>query len=272
MRFLLIALFVIGASTPATADEAATTRHLLAGVRAFREARYEEALVELRIVQRAPDAPADLAFYLGPTLYKLGRHADALDVFLASTAPRDPLTDLYLGQTYYQLHLYRKARAVFVALRARSLGPVLDESARRYVTAIDGVYATPPPATAIDALIDQGRAFAKAGRHLVALELYDEARQVEALAVERHRRGELLAALGAEANAARRPQAAIAALAPEATASPEITWQLARAYLLAAQPAQAAPLLDALVRAGGPHADDARALQPAPPAAPVPAP
>src|SRR5262249_44064137 len=120
-----IAVAVVAAVAPARGDDGGTARHLLAGVRAFKDGRYEEALVELRVGARAPDAPADLAFYLGPTLYKLGRYRDALDVFVSSSAPADALTDFYLGQTYYQLRLYRKARALFAALRTRGLGPAL---------------------------------------------------------------------------------------------------------------------------------------------------
>src|SRR5258708_5119287 len=135
MRALRVAIFVILGVGVADADDAATARHLLAGVRAFQEARYDEALVELRVVARAADAPVDLAFYLGPTLYKLGGHREALAVFVASRAAPDALTDFYLGETYYQLRLYRKAHAVFAGLRTRGLGPVLDEAAARYVAA-----------------------------------------------------------------------------------------------------------------------------------------
>src|SRR5512140_2057134 len=127
MRSLCIAGLVLCVWTHARADDARPAassgvgRHLLTGVRAFTDGRYEEALVELRIVARAPDAPADLAFYLGPTLYKLGRYREALATFAASRAAPDALTDFYLGETCYQLKLYRKARVVFAGLRTRGL-------------------------------------------------------------------------------------------------------------------------------------------------------
>src|SRR5438132_2378176 len=124
LGWVACALIALGAS--ARADDS-TQRHLLAGVRAFKAQHYEEALVEFRVVQRASDAPADLAFYLGPTLVKLGRDREAIAVFVASTAPRDALTDFYLGEAYYHERMYRKARATFAALRANGLGPVLDE-------------------------------------------------------------------------------------------------------------------------------------------------
>src|ERR1051326_7072843 len=98
MQRRLIAMLVLATCiTVAVADDMAssTGRHLLAGVRAFKDGRYEEALVELRVVARAPDAPADLAFYLGPTLYKLARYREALGVFASSRAAPDALTDFY---------------------------------------------------------------------------------------------------------------------------------------------------------------------------------
>src|SRR5439155_24332496 len=158
MRAWWIAMLVLALALPAGADGGGSTaRHLLAGVRAFKAGHYEDALVELRVVQLAPDAPPDLAFYLGPTLVKLGRDREAIDVFVTSRAQRDALTDFYLGEAYYHAKLYRKARGVFAGLRSRGLGPVLDEAAARYVAAVDAVYPAPPSDAVIDAYVAQAR-------------------------------------------------------------------------------------------------------------------
>jgi tetratricopeptide (TPR) repeat protein len=248
-----------GASGELRADPAATARHLLLGVRAFKAERYDEALVELRVVARAPDAPADLAFYLGPTLYKLQRYDEALAVFAASRAAPDALTDFYRGQTYYQLRLFRKARAVFAELRARGLGPALHDAAGRYVAVVDAAYQTPPAAASIDYYLAEG--LERAGRDpVVAAEYLDEARQVEALAAERHRHPEIVEALAAAWNGAARPQLVIGLVAAERSPSPELTWQLARAHAAAGDAAHARPLLEAIARARGPRAADATAL------------
>ena len=157
LRWLSIGILLMCAvarGDVARAPDGATARHLLAGVRAFHAGRYEDALVELRVVARAPDAPADLAFYLGPTLVQLGRDREALAVFLASSARPDALTEIYLGEAYYHLRLYRKARAVFAGLRTRGLGPALDPIAARYVAQVDAVYATPPTGAALTATLD----------------------------------------------------------------------------------------------------------------------
>ena len=258
MRALYALLMLLCAGAPAAAD--ATPGHLLAGVRAFKEGRYEEALVELRVVARSPGAPADLAFYLGPTLYKLGRHREAIAVFVASRAPRDQLSDFYLGQAYYQARLYRKARGVFARLRSRGLGPALDAAAARYVGAIDAAYRSPPPPAAIDAYVAQAAEVAAADP-VLAGELLDEARLVEALAPARHRRAEILATLGAALLAAGRPQVAIEVLAAEPALSGAGRWQLARAHAAAGDPARARPLLQALADdKKEPRAADAAAL------------
>jgi len=46
-----VAFAIFALAAPVHAQEA-TARHLLAGVRAFKAGRYEEALVELRVVVR----------------------------------------------------------------------------------------------------------------------------------------------------------------------------------------------------------------------------
>jgi len=260
VAFAVIAL-AMSATSPARADTS-TTRHLLAGVHAFKEGHYEDALVELRVVARSPDAPADLAFYLGPTLYKLGRYREALAVFVSSTATSDALTDFYLGETYYQLRLYRKARAVFDGLRARGLGPVLDAAVARYIAMVDALYVRAPTPATIDYYVELGTELAKApDQALVAAEVYDEARQVEALAATPHRHDEIVAALGAAWNAAGRARAVIDVLARDPALSADGRWQLARAYVVTGDLDRARVLLDGLVHDGGPHAKDAAALR-----------
>jgi hypothetical protein len=259
MRALCTAIVVLALGAPLRAEETTTPRHLLLGVRAFKAGRYDEALVELRLVARASDAPADLAFYLGPTLYKLKRYDEALAVFAGSRAAPDALTDFYRGETYYQLRLYRKARAVFAGLRARGLGPALDEAAERYVAAVDAAYKAPPTTGAIDHYLAQGLELA-AGAPVLAAEYLDEARQVEMLAVRRHRRPEILSALAAAWNASAQPRAVVELLARERSLSPGADWELARAYAALGDAARARPMLAAIASARGPHAGEAAAL------------
>jgi hypothetical protein len=258
VRILCAVLVALAVAGELRADDSATARHLLQGVRAFKAERYDEALVELRVVARAADAPADLAYYLGPTLYKLRRYDEALAVFVASRAAPDALTDFYLGQTYYQLRLFRKARSVFTELRARGLGPALDEAAGRYLSLVDATYQAPPPAGSIDYYVSEGVARA-ASAPAVAAEYLDEARQVEALAREPHRHLEIVEALAAAWNDSGRPQRVLG-LAVEPAPSLELNWQRARAFVATGDAAHARALLDAIRKAQAAHAAEAAAL------------
>jgi hypothetical protein len=234
--------------------DTATARHLTAGVQAFKNGRFDEALVELRVVERAADAPDDLAFYLGPTLVKLGRDREALGVLLRSRAARDALTDFYLGEAYYHLRLYRKAREVFAGLRSRGLGPALDEAATRYVRAVDEAYVAPISEDTVEYYATQAR---EETDGVLAVELWDEARLADDHAASHARRTEVVDALAAAWNAIDRPTRVIDVLATDPARSAESSWQLARAYVAVGDRGHAAPLLDGVVRGGGLHAAEA---------------
>jgi uncharacterized protein HemY len=259
VRVLCAVILVLGALGELRADGTSTPRHLLLGVHAFKAGRYDEALVELHLVARAPDAPADLAFYLGPTLYKLQRYDEALAVFATSRAAPDALTDFYRGQAYYQLRLFRKARAVFAELRARGLGPALQDAAGRYIAAVDAAYRAPPLAASIDYYLAEG--LERAGRDpVVAAEYLDEARQVEALAAQPYRHLEIIAALVTAWNDGGEPLPVVGLVTAERARSPELTWQIARAYAATGDAAHARPLLETIAKAHGAHDAEAAAL------------
>jgi hypothetical protein len=259
MRFACIAAVLVVAAYSHADDGGSTSRHLWAGVRAFKDARYEEALVELRIVQRSADAPPDLAFYLGPTLVKLGRGREAIDVFVASTAPRDAVADFYLGEAYYRAKLYRKARDLFAGLRSRGLGPALDEAAARYVAAVDAVYVAPPSDATIDYYVDTARE--GASDPIFAAELLDEAHRIDVFAGEHHRHAEISIALAAAWNALGRSRDVIDLLAPERTLAGDAAWQLARAYVTAGDTDRARVLLDTVIAGKGALASEATDLR-----------
>lgn len=134
---VLVADVRVAGADPATVGDAGA--HLLAGVRAFRADRHEEALREFRLVEQAGGSE-DLALYLGPTLYKLERFEEARAVLARAhrAGVRDAVADYYLGLSYQRLGLGRLARAIFSSLDVDSAGPRLAAGAARFVAAIDG--------------------------------------------------------------------------------------------------------------------------------------
>ena len=164
---------------PAPFDPAA---HLLAGARHFRAGRFTAALVEFRLVERAGSPPADLGLYLGPTLYKLGRLAEAVEAF--STLPgasSDPLADYYHGLAAYDLKLYLRARVAFTRVE-RSGGPKLGGSAARFLAEIERVFARPVGPGTVDAYLEWARQAIALGRPVLTRVYLEEARQLSALA------------------------------------------------------------------------------------------
>jgi hypothetical protein len=111
---LLLGL-VLGA--PASgADE-----HLLAGATAFREERFDVALVEFRVAQSLGSPEA--ATYAATTLLKLNRPEDAVEAFGPGDAPgQDPIVDYYRGLACYEARLFQCAVGLMAAVGDRA-GP-----------------------------------------------------------------------------------------------------------------------------------------------------
>lgn len=132
----LLAVLSVSA-TPAGPD--ATQAALLAGVRAFRGERYEEALATFRRLQAGGQVP-DIGLYLGMTLHKLGQHAEALGAFrLARQAGvQEPVADYYQAVSCYRLGLLLRAQKILTRLEQGAvLGPRLQAGAGRFLQAIN---------------------------------------------------------------------------------------------------------------------------------------
>lgn len=133
---------------------------LLEGVRLFRAEQYEDAL---RVFQKvdAEEQPADIGFYLGMVLHKLGRHAPALAAFRSArrSGLREPVADYYSAVSCYRLGMATRARRGFTSLvsgessapgSAPPLGPRLQQGARNFLHALQ--------LAATDAVPDAGAA------------------------------------------------------------------------------------------------------------------
>jgi tetratricopeptide (TPR) repeat protein len=119
---------------------------LLEGVRLFRAEQYEDALRVFQKVE-ADQQPADIGFYLGMALHKLGRHTAALSAFRSAqrSGLREPVADYYAAVSCYRLGMTTRARRGFLALvggggslsaAVPPLGPRLQQGARSFLSAL----------------------------------------------------------------------------------------------------------------------------------------
>ncbi len=156
--------------------------HLLAGAGAFRDGRFDVALVEFRVAATlgAPEAGA----YAAAALVKLGRPEEALEAFAASPPGDDDLLDWYRGLACYDARLYVCAERVLVGLGRA--GPKAVAEAAKVRVEIARALSPEPSAAAIDwylARCEQRRA---GGRSVLAAAYCREAADLGARRPDRH--------------------------------------------------------------------------------------
>ncbi|MGB8930400.1 MAG: hypothetical protein WCC48_04015, partial [Anaeromyxobacteraceae bacterium] len=138
-----LAMLLAAASPSAGADE-----HLLAGAQRFREARFEEALVEFRVAQRLGARGADP--YIASAMVKLGRHEEAVELFGGDDAPgADALIDYYRALACWGARLYGCADRLLAGIGDRS-GPKVADQAARLRASIAGELRGQPSQAAVD--------------------------------------------------------------------------------------------------------------------------
>jgi tetratricopeptide (TPR) repeat protein len=245
VRTALCAL-VLALSAPAGAD-------LAAGVRAFREERYEDALREFG---GGPQS-AEARFYAGAARYKLGRHEEALED-LEAALEGDPrlqagVGSLYLALARYALRLYQSSREPFERAERDARGTRLGKLAREHLDAIAKL-----PRAKEDALrfyLGRGLERAAAGRPRLALAYLVELRRIDASYAQ-----ELVALhLAASWNALAHPKDALAALGAVKGPGPDV--QRGRALLALGRKDEALSALEGAAKSGeAPWAEAARAL------------
>lgn len=161
--------------------------HLLQGARAFRESRFQEALVEFQVARKlgAPDA----AGYSGATLVNLGRPEEALEAFAAAPKGGDALLDYYRAVACYDAKLYHCADRLLAEVGGRT-GPQIAGQAARLREAIRVVLAAEPPRTAIDWYLVRGTELQRAGRSALAVAHCQEAADLADRRQDRYRKTE----------------------------------------------------------------------------------
>lgn len=121
--------------------------HLIAGASAFREGRFDQALVEFRVAQKL--GAADAAAYAAAALVKLGRPEEALDAFGLDASPGDPLLDYYRAMACYDAKLYHCADRLLAGVASQG-GPGMSEQAARTRAAIAAILGAEPSTETID--------------------------------------------------------------------------------------------------------------------------
>lgn len=187
---LLLVLTVL-LSSPGSGEKSAA-EHLAAGARAFREARYGEALVEFRVAEALGSADAEA--YVGASLVKLGRAEEAVDAFSGSAEGRDPLLDYYHAIACYEARLYQCADRLLANVGARS-GPRIAEQASKTRAAISAELAKEPAQPTIDWYLARCAERHDGGQPVLAAAFCREAAGLAERRADRYRLAEAVARL-----------------------------------------------------------------------------
>jgi len=188
----VIALQLLVATPQPSAGE-----HLLAGARAFRDGRFDLALVEFRVAQSL--GAEDAAPYAAATLVKLGRSEEAVEAFGSSNPGSDALLDYYRAVACYEARLYGCADRLLARLGERA-GPRVTEQAARMRAAIALELTNEPPQASVDWYLARCSDRRAAGRLGLAAAYCREAADLAARRQDRYRLAEassLLATLPA---------------------------------------------------------------------------
>lgn len=183
MTFILVAALL--ASTPGPADE-----HLLKGARAFRNARYGEALVEFRVAEKL-GAGQDARDYAAAALVKLDRPLEALELF-GSRSGADAVLEFYRALACYQAQMFTCADRSLEMTMGR-FGPRVAEEARTMREQIRKTLATEITPTTVDWYMEHAEAALRTGKLTVGLLYAAEAREMGARRKDCHRCAEAVA-------------------------------------------------------------------------------
>jgi hypothetical protein len=160
----------------------AAGEHLLAGAGAFRDGKFDAALVEFRVAEKlgAPEAGA----YAGAALVKLGRAEEAVEAFAASSPGDDELLDWYRAVACYDAKLYGCAdRALSRMDRA---GPKVAAEVARLRGEIARVMSSEPASASVDWYLARCEARYGEGRAALAAAYCREAAELGGRRPDRH--------------------------------------------------------------------------------------
>ena len=180
---LALVLGLLLASDGRPADD-----HLLAGANAFREERYDAALVEFGVA--ASLGSPDAATYVATTLVKLNRPEEAVQAFGPSKAAgQDALLDYYRALACYEAQLYQCADALMASVGMRA-GPRIAGLAADVRAKVATVLAGEPTRETIDWYLARCSAERKGKRDVLAMAYCAEAAGLSKRRADRYKLAE----------------------------------------------------------------------------------
>jgi hypothetical protein len=178
----VIARAVLTLASLAISAGPAAGEHLLAGAGAFRDGRFDAALVEFRVAEKlgAPEAGA----YAGAALVKLGRPEEAVEAFAAAPPGEDDLLDWYRAVACHDARLYVCADRLLAGLDRA--GPRVAAEVGRLRGEVRRVLASEPSSASVDWYLARCEARGADGRGALAVAYCREAAALGARRPDRH--------------------------------------------------------------------------------------
>jgi tetratricopeptide (TPR) repeat protein len=171
-----IALIVASLPLVQPALASAGDDHLLAGAEAFRDGRYDRALVEFKVALRL-GADDDTLWYVAATLVNLKRTDEALEHFglaqLRAPKGRDGLLDYYEAVACYDGRLFHCAEERLARV-GRQAGPRISGQADKLRAQLVPLFSSEPTRANVDWYVTRGKAALAGGKkHLATYELQE---------------------------------------------------------------------------------------------------
>ena len=178
----MLAQVILSIAALTASGAPAAGEHLLAGAGAFREGRFDVALVEFRVAEKLGDP--DAGAYSAASLVKLGRAEEAVETFALSPPGDDELLDWYRAVACYQARLYTCADRLLAGLERA--GPRVSAEVAALRAEVGRVLAPEPPAVSIDWYLARCEAKRDAARPALAAAYCREASGLGARRTDRH--------------------------------------------------------------------------------------
>ena len=175
------------AAAPSDGGSAGGAAHVLKGAQAFRDGRFEEAVIEFEVA-RELGAKGAAGWYLAAALEKAGRSEDAVEAFERAWDEAPQLADPLLE--YHWAVACSEAQLLTCALQhlekvTEAAGPRVRDVAAQLRSQLQLALSVEPSAAAIDALIERARSNAER-RPLLARAQAREAQALSARRSDRH--------------------------------------------------------------------------------------